>query len=71
MITSIVFGVAVTVIVVIFAAVFAKDTRRRENRFTNSADPGAASWIAAGGGGGDCDAGATGDAGCGDGGGGD
>ena len=70
MITLIVFGIAVTVVVVLFAAVVARNTARRENRFAASGELGAVPWIDAGGVGSDCDAGTTSDAGCGDGGGG-
>jgi hypothetical protein len=69
MITLIVLGIAVTVVVVLFAAVLARNPLRRENRFAASGELGAMPWIA-GGGSSECDAGTSSDAGCGDGGGG-
>lgn len=70
MITLIVLGIAVTVVVVLFAAVLARNPLRHENRFAASGELGALPWIDAGGGSSDCAAGTTSDAGCGDGGGG-
>jgi hypothetical protein len=70
MITLIVLGIAVTVVVVFFAAVLARNPTRRENRFAASGELGVVPWMDAGGGSSDCDAGSASDAGCGDGGGG-
>ena len=70
MITLIVLGTAVTIVVILFAALLARNTPRRDNRFTYSDTVGAAPWIYGGGGSNDCGAGTSGDAGCGDGGGG-
>ena len=70
MVTSIVLGMAATVAVVLVVAVFGRNAGRREKGFAASADPSVVSWIGASGASGDCDAGATSDAGCGDGGGG-
>ena len=70
MITLIVLGTTVTIVVVFFAAMLARTTPRRENRFAYSGKFGAAPWIDGGAGSSDCDAGTSGDAGCGDGGGG-
>lgn len=69
MITFIVVGIAVTVIVALFAAVVARNAHRRENRFAAYGEAGAVTWIDGGGASGDCDAGTSGDAGCGGGGG--
>jgi hypothetical protein len=71
MLTLIVLGIAITVIMVLFAAVVARSAHRRENRFAAPGELGAMPWIVdAGGVSSDCDAGTGGDAGCGDGGGG-
>ena len=70
MITLIVLGIAVTIVVVLFAAMLTWNTRRRENRFAYSETLGATPWIDGSAGGSDCDAGTSGDAGCGDSGGG-
>ena len=70
MITLIVLGTAVTIVVVLFASMLARNTSRRENRFAYSGRFGAAPWIDGGAGSSDCDASTSGDAGCSDGGGG-
>jgi hypothetical protein len=70
MITLIVLGIAVTIVVVLFAAMRARNTTRRENRFGYSETFPAAAWIDGSAGSSDCDAGTSSDAGCGDGGGG-
>ena len=70
MITLIVLGTAVTIVVVLFATMLARNIPRREKRFAYSETFGAAPWIDGGAGSSDCDAGTSGDAGCGDGGGG-
>ena len=45
MITLIVLGTAVTIVVVLFAAMLARTTPRRENRFAYSDTFGATPWI--------------------------
>jgi hypothetical protein len=79
MIILIVLGTAVTIVLALLGAKFARNTPRRENRLAYSETFGAAPWIDGGGGSSDCDAGTSGDAGgdvgggdagCGDGGGG-
>ena len=67
MITLIVLGIAVTLVVVLLAAVLARNAPRRENRFAAS-ELGAVTWIDAGSGSSHCDGGTTSDGGCGDGG---
>ena len=69
MITLIVLGMAVTILVVLFAAMLARNTPRRENKFAYSEQFLAAPWIDGGAGSNNCDAGVSGDAGCADGGG--
>jgi hypothetical protein len=69
-ITLIVVGIAVTVVMVLGAALVANNAHRREIRFAPSGEAGAVTWMGASGASNDCDAGSTGDAGCGDGGGG-
>jgi hypothetical protein len=64
MITLIVLGTAATIVVVLFAAMLARHTPRRENRLAYSKTLGAAPWIDAGSS--NCDATTSGDAGCGD-----
>ena len=66
MIALIVLGTAVTIVVGLFAAKLARNTPRHENRFAYSETFGAATWIDGGTGSSDCDAGTSGDAGCGD-----
>jgi hypothetical protein len=66
----IVLGIAVIVLAVVFAAVHARNAPGRQNRFAASGELGAMPWIHAGSESSDCDAGTTGDASCGDSGGG-
>ena len=66
MITLIVLGIAVTIVVVLFAAMLARNTPRRENRVAYSETLGATPWIDGGAGSSDCDAGTSGDGGGGD-----
>ena len=70
MITLIVLGTAVTVVVGLLAAMLARNTPRRDNRFAYPETFGVAPWIDGGAGSSDCDPGTSGDAGCGDSGGG-
>ena len=53
--TLIVLAIAVTVVVVLFAAGHARNAPRRQNRFAASGELGAMPWIDADGGSSDCD----------------